>query len=78
MDHVGELVPPDFFTMTDQEQLHVLAVAIVACERYYAVRELLLTARMEIRTGVAPEPGVALLHRCCRGARREVKAARSA
>ena len=52
---VRDLVPPNFFAMTDQEQLHVLAVAIVASERYHAVRELLLTARVW-RSGPAWSP----------------------
>jgi len=81
MDHVTELVPPDFFAMTDQEQLHVLALAIVASERYPAIRELLLTARFEVRTQ-QPRPVAlpALRKRCAgRGAfGKEVRRARSA
>lgn len=45
-----KLIQPDFFHLTDQEQLHVLAVAIVQAEKFRLTRELLLAARWEIRS----------------------------
>jgi hypothetical protein len=62
-----ELLPPDFWTMGDQNQLHALAVAIVASENFRALRELLVHARLEIRTAQPVKPALtALRQRCAR------------
>jgi hypothetical protein len=62
---------PDFWAMSDQEQMHELAVAIVAAESYPSIRELLVGGLYEIRTQQSPRPVLADIRRHCRGERRK-------
>ena len=64
---VRDLVPADFWTMTEQEQIHILAVAIVASESYSSVRALLVGGLYEIRTQQPVRPVLAVIRRHCRG-----------
>jgi hypothetical protein len=64
-DRLGELIPPDFWTtMPEADRLHVLAVTIVASERTPALRELLLSARWELRNHQRPAALKVLKKRC--------------
>jgi hypothetical protein len=66
---VGELVPPEFWTMSDAEQIHALAVAIVRAENYRAVRTLLVDSLSDLRSGQPERPRLAALRRACTGLR---------
>lgn len=75
---LADFIPAGFWEMSEVDQLHALAVAMVRADRCPAVREILAGARLEIRQQWAYRPKLKLLSDTTRVAAREVTRRRPA